>query len=475
MQQPTPSMLSSDASGASPSPSALPRSGRAPGSRRRPRLARASTRASSSAAGLTALAGLVALLVAWAPLGCGSSSGTGGSTTSTTSTTGMGGSSSTGAFCMGGFIRMVDGKPTCEGLCKASLCTNANNVCVDNDCALQCTSHLDCAIGQNCAAAKEDGTGAMIETCQSNGKGSIGSKCPFGTECKTLMTCGDGSPCPTTGSCKVGTCKALVCLSSGSGDADAYCTLDDCHGDSDCPGGYVCDTIRDPHQICGGATPDPNVGGTTTDPCVDPSKNAANGTTYAAGQFCTQRNQCRIRAQCDPCTTDLDCSLVAGRHCAQGNCAEDCASDADCVNGFVCTSGECLPRSGSCSAAAGTGKFCDNCRTQADCGKGLLCAELDPGGARTCLNETGSACTSDATCPTSPSGLHAICADARLELSPGQPGYDTCYIAPFVVATGKFGCWAGNKGAGCYEGTTDCISKKCVGADPVNMVPGVCQ
>jgi hypothetical protein len=378
-------------------------------------------------------------------------------------------------FCPGGLVTTVNGKQSCAALCEPSKCQNPGNVCVDNQCALQCTSHLDCSAGQSCLPAKEDGSGAAITTCQSNGKGAIGTKCPFGNECAMLKTCGDGTPCPATGNCTVGTCQALTCLTRGSGDADAYCTLDDCRTGADCPSGFACDAVSDPHQICGQPAPSANLCGTTKDPCVDPTKNAANGTTYAAGQFCTQRNQCRILAQCDACTSDVDCSLVPGRHCTMGNCADDCATDADCVNGFECTSGECVPRSGSCApATAGAGAFCDGCRDEADCGTGLLCDVLAPGGQRVCINLNAKSCTADTDCPKGPSGLYAICADARLNLQAGDPGFDTCYIAPFATADDKFGCWCGNSGATCTA-AADCCSKSCVGANATLGMTGLCK
>jgi hypothetical protein len=438
--------------------------------------------------GLALLAGLAGA----GPMGCGSSSG--GATT---------------PFCEGGFVRPVPGKTqgTCEGLCKPSLCANPGNVCVDNYCELQCTSHLDCDEGQDCAPAKEDGTGTAITTCQANGKSSVGTKCPFGTECASLLTCPDGSNCDytqcgggtctldpvacdgvtgctagkcadksacTVQGCAQSDCKPLTCLTTGSGDADAYCTLLDCQSDANCPGGYWCDTVSDPHQICGQPAPDPKLCGTTKEGCVTLSQNAANGTTYSKGQYCTERKECRLRSQCDPCATDLDCSIVAGRHCSSGNCLYDCKTDSDCDNGFQCTAGECAPRFGSCAGAVGTGKFCDPCRNQDDCAKGYICEELTNGGLRTCLISAGTMdCTVDSDCPKSPSGLYGACLGAAEESSPGDGVYQTCF-APFIAAADGYACWCGNTGTACYT-AADCCNKGCKDADELNMTPGTCK
>jgi len=385
------------------------------------------------------------------------------------------GSTGCGKFCEGGFVRPVAGSTqgTCEGLCEPSACANAGNACVDNRCELQCTSLLDCASGQSCVPAKSDDAGAAITICQDNGKAAIGALCPFGNECATLTACPDGSAC-TTANCPATSCKPLVCLSSGSGDPNAFCTLQDCHADTDCPGGYWCETVRDPHQICGGPVPSTDCG-TTKDPCVDPAMNTANGTTFAAGSVCTQRNECRLRRPCDPCATDIDCSLTPGQHCvAVGGtnvCSQDCASDADCVGGFECTAGQCVPRFGSCT---GAGKFCQPCHDDGECATGSLCIALISGGERVCFQPAIPCPTSsNSACPAAPDGTHGQCLDATVNVAAGYSGYDTCYV-PYIAATDAFGCWCGNKGTGCFTGA-DCCSKGCTGADPTNMVAGTCN
>jgi len=366
-------------------------------------------------------------------------------------------------FCPGGFVRADAGSaPVCEGLCQPSLCKDTGDTCVGNACLLQCTSDSDCSLGQDCAPATEDGTGKSVTVCRSNGKGKIGTACPTGTECANVMTCGDGSACPATGNCTTGTCQALSCVTAGAGDALAYCTLFDCHGDTDCPGGYWCKTSRVADQICGQPVP-PSVCGTTSAPCVDPAKNAANGTTFASGNVCTQRSECRVRGPCDPCTTDLDCSLGEGLRCVQGGCASDCASDADCLNGFQCTSGSCVPRFGKCAAPTGTGGFCDPCRIESDCGPNLFCGLIEANGLRACLPLVGMmACNTSTDCPTTATGLHASC----------QNGI--CVNVPVNSVTNAPGCWCQNKGAGCGV-ATDCCSGACDGANPNAGTSGVCQ
>jgi hypothetical protein len=422
-----------------------------------------------------------------------------------------------GPFCEGGYVRTVAGstKQTCEGLCSPAACANPGNVCIDNRCQLECATLLDCPSGQECVAATTDGPdggagGTMTMICQNNGKAAIGAACPFGNECKPASppaaggaqpACPDGSNCDYTqcggnactpdpvacagfsGNCPIGLCddgssctvpgctadkcKALVCLSdapAGGADEAAYCTLQDCHADTDCPGGFWCEKVHDPHQICGQPKPSANCG-TTTDPCVDPSMDMANGTTYAKGTYCTLRSECHLRRACDPCASDLDCSGSAGRHCttvgADKFCVEDCAGDSDCVNGFQCTTGECVPRSGACT---GAGKFCESCHDDTECGTGLECVQFEVGGERVCVYPT-IACSADSDCPVAPSGLHGYC-----EVDSGS---GICLI-PLNTGSGEFTCWPSNKGAACYL-STECISKHCLGSDAADQVPGNCQ
>lgn len=201
--------------------------------------------------------------------------------------------------------------------------------------------------------------------------------------------------------------------------------------------------------------------------------NAANGTTFAMGSVCTERNECVLRQPCDPCTTDIDCSLTPDQHCvdiAGANvCAQDCSTDADCLGGFACDSGVCVPRFGACT---GAGKYCQPCRGDGDCASGALCAQFLPGGERACFTP-GLTCTGNSDCPIAPDGVHGQCLNETVNLSQGEPGYDTCYV-PYITATDAFDCWCGNPGTGCYA-NADCCSKTCTGGDATNMVAGTCK
>jgi hypothetical protein len=334
---------------------------------------------------------------------------------------------------------------------------------VGNDCVVPCTSHAECAVGEDCTPATEDGTGKAVTICRANGNAGIGTPCPLGSECAQAMTCGDGTPCSASGSCAVGTCRALTCLSGGVGDAVAFCSLFDCQKDSDCGGGYWCATVRVGDQICNQPAQPAVCGMPASSSCVDPSMNASNGTTYAAGPVCTQRKECRVRGLCGPCSTDLDCSRLPGGRCVQGACATDCRSDADCVNGFQCSSGECVPRFGKCAAATGTGQLCEPCRVEADCGPGLFCAVFESNGLRACAIVPGTiACARSSDCPAAPSGLHPDCTGGK------------CDPVPVNAGTNLVQCFCENQGAGC-QANSDCCSMNCVGANASTGIVGTCM
>jgi hypothetical protein len=453
---------------------------------RTPRRGLARALQTAAALGLVALAGLV----------------------STASSTGCG--SSCDAFTR--TTKNADGSTTetCEQLCDATKC-GEHGACVDNKCALTCTGQLDCNGGEDCVPAKDDEK-KDVGVCQQTGRGTIGTHCPFGQgDCAAngAYACPDGKACDpactANCTCPADQCKELYCRTTGQGDADAICTLQDCHADADCPGGYWCSQIRDPQQICGpkcasskcdsgpkqgaACTKDSDCekgnskfcGGKVTTPpaCIAPADLSANGQTFVEGPYCALRNECAVRGQCAPCTTDFDCSRAAGQVCTQVGaekvCTKTCASDSDCENAFACTAGACVPRFGAC---VGSGKFCEPCRSDMDCGgkdSTYACISFSGGAEKVCVDiGTGSACTKDADCPASPDGRHGICADARIGSSSGDGIFHTCYLPPFNEATNAFSCWAGNQGTGCFV-AADCISGKCTGANKTAGLAGTCN
>lgn len=391
---------------------------------------------------------------------------------------GSGGSGGSATDCVGGVI--VDG--VCEGKCSPDKCAFEQNTCVDNRCRLICDSHKDCYTdgSQNCTPGKEDDTDADVTVCQFTGKpAGQGTSCPFGTECGNWLACPDGAACfasqcggdpaacvldqdacGDTENCTIGKCTGdsapcrvncqtecgawLDCQTKGEADADAYCTKRDCESDADCLGGYYCGIIRDPHEICGSDPQkgDNNFCGQTSEPCQEPGM---DGKSTFEGSLCMLRKSCLKRDQSVPCETNLDCSQIDGQLCAdlagEKRCARACANDNDCTPDYGCNAGACLPRFGAW--VGGGGGFCEPCVSDEDCGKNgttWACAELS-GGMRACFDEAfPDTCTTDADCPTSPSGKHGTCFDEDFGFAPGDSLYHRCYL-PISLSDNKTSCW----------------------------------
>jgi hypothetical protein len=325
-----------------------------------------------------------------------------------------------GATCVGGLVQ-ADG--TCVARCDPSRCL-AGNVCVDNACALSCTSHLDCVAGeQSCTAKTEDGSGARVTVCVAHEPAGAGLACPLGSECA----------------------DALVCVGSGGGDGEAYCSTEDCHADADCLPGFTCGVVRDPRAICGTDKGNGGRCGTTTLPCVEASALGAGG-PLVEGPDCILHRTCVRRDDCAACAEDLDCSLVDGQRCVdvggEKRCLAACAGDGDCASDRTCAAGVCQPRFGKCT---GQGGFCEPCRDDLDCAVAgasatSACVEVYPG-ERACLDmRLPDACTTSDDCPTAPGGAHGFCLDETQGLDPSQPNYHHCYL-PYVAEQSAFHCW----------------------------------
>jgi hypothetical protein len=396
-------------------------------------------------------------------------------------------------FCVGGF---VTAEGVCEGKCDPSKCV-AGNKCVGNRCVLECDSHSDCFcdpltecfddVPKNCAPAVEDDTGSAIMTCQPNDKNwGIGVKCPFEDECAGLFSCSttgehcnptqcggaadackldqeacyakancntgkcpDGSACVVF-SCTTQECTAnLACITKGEGDADAYCTKNDCQADADCPGGYYCGVTRDPRELCNSMPQkgNNNLCGKVSinTPCV-PASDLGNGNTLFEGQGCILRKTCLKRNECTACDTDLDCADGIANHCitmpneAKKRCARECGSNADCGSDFACQDvggiNMCVHKFGAC---AGSGNFCEPCVDDTDCGPltGTSVCFTHNDGQRGCGDISfPTMCTTDADCPKSPSGLNAYCVN-----DPSSTLYQRCYIFAIRPIDDKGTCW----------------------------------
>jgi hypothetical protein len=354
--------------------------------------------------------------------------------------------------CAGGVI--VDGK--CEGKCEDSKCLE-NNVCVGNRCMLQCTDHDECFAPykgdqtlQECAPQQRDSAtglndGDTVLVCSNIAKPlRIGLGCPFGNECEAAddYSCPDGTRCTAgadSDACSAAECKPLLCLGTGEGDAEAYCTTVDCTDDAQCGPGMYCGIVRSSTQICG------TMKGEDT-PCLDPANFKDNASTFQEGPLSLLRNVCLKREPCAPCKSAVDCSLMDSAACVNLDganvCAKTCGGDDDCPNDFACTGGFCTPGSGTCTPPK-ENNFCYSCLNDLQCGdatNSVACETLS-GNQKACFDFSfPDECTTDGECPEAPSGRNGECLDEPEGLAPGDDVYHHCYF-PFFTTSSSFQCW----------------------------------
>jgi len=363
-----------------------------------------------------------------------------------------------GPTCEGGYLTAAG---ACLPKCDPSKCREGN-VCVENECRLQCAASAECRAGeQRCSATKDD-AGASVQVCLANGHNvpstglGQGKPCPFGqSDCATTVcpnglecdagACG-GKPalcvkdeaacagqencnigaCPdktktrcTVTTCDASECKALSCISSGELDATAFCTQTECSNDDQCGVGFYCGLVRDPHDICGetctggkcssgsSCTKDSdcqkgnnNVCGTTQEPCLDLKAQPA-GSSFQEGTLCLMHKQCLRRESCAPCKDNLDCANGKMDVCVTIGKSPACTHF--CSADANCRADEtCVPSGKSCTATPSIW-----CEKDTDCPEDNdTCAPRNVCVPRTgsCHAETATdskfcfACTSDLDC-----------------------------------------------------------------------------
>lgn len=384
-----------------------------------------------------------------------------------------------GIICNGG---VLDAAGNCVAKCDPALCL-PNNICVNNQCSLQCTAHAECPAGYDCIPSLQDGiedpAAAQVNVCRLVPKtGFAGTPCPFGTECGDKLVCPSGESCGASlcggqactphpefcpadqPDCTIGLCpdaatlcfvppcaaeecRPMRCTGIGEGDGDAICVYDHCKEDADCPGGFYCGIARDPHNIC-------NTSKGAEQPCVDPSTFTAAGQTFQEGPISLLKNSCLPRPMCAPCASDLDCPGASQvcRDLGGGDmrCTETCyEGNTSCRPDFACdtTAQLCLPETGSC---IGGGGFCEPCLNDLDCAGGgptMVCrTDILLDGQKACLDSAlPTECTVDTECPEAPSGLQGECLDEAEFVSPGNSAYHKCFFPYLPTPPGLYTCW----------------------------------
>jgi hypothetical protein len=230
--------------------------------------------------------------------------------------------------------------------------------------------------------------------------------------------------CPA-GDSDCDTANGFLCVGAGTGDLDAYCTVD-CQQDGDCADGFSCTPLVRPPCVA-----DCNLAGDGKNRQCVPHDQIGVGKPYQCGTRGATRNVCRPNEFCSACTTDADCLGAADQLCAKDKsgakiCTQLCdPKHPSCPWGSAATCAvwdtdlgvaTCAHRFGKCT---GTGKSCEPCLKDADCGSNGVCTSSEFTGERWCVDLSVScSCASDAGgtctgggCPMTPGGLDMTCID----------------------------------------------------------------
>jgi hypothetical protein len=342
-----------------------------------------------------------------------------------------------------------------------------------------------CAPGNQCI---DDGSGSG-PTCH---EVCTAQTCPFGWYCNDGVAAGQpanwcvqsttplasapgqwGTPCSPSGgetnpACD--TADGFYCYGLSPTDASAYCTIFQCGQDSDCPGGWWCETVDvqpslktvsrsfgwtqsvcKPRDYCATCRMDhdcPAAADGTQQHCIQAPGASADEAGAATG-YCTP--QCASNAHCPldatcvtqwpvcapaqgpTCQSDDDCPPADGtyQHCDAGACTPECGSDSDCTGTQqTCARlSTCQPRAGTC---LGTGGFCSPCRSDADCTEGGDCLYADYSTERYC---SVAVAKGRGTCP--PATTAGVAIDAPIA---GQCPAAPKGSAAAVAGKGAVGC-----------------------------------
>ncbi len=335
----------------------------------------------------------------------------------------------------GACLGYVDAAGNCVPKCDPAKCA-PGNVCVDNQCRLQCVSHGECFPGtQDCTPAIEDDTERNVQVCLENGRlplftngfpvGNYGLlcangdvdcalqfACPNGLQCNPTPTCTcepdaaacegkalcnvgkcaeDGVTLCTVNTCAANECKPMRCISEvAQGDAASYCSAVDCTDTSECQAGFYCGVKRDPHDICGrtcnggSCSHDPNISCTTDSNCQK-GNNAACGITA------------------EPCMDPAQFDANAGTFHEGGRCLLQNAclrrdQCAPCAHNLDCSVGD----GDACTVHAGQNVCARFCIDGLDCLRDEVCLPYAgaSGATATCAGAPSIDCTDPALdCP----------------------------------------------------------------------------
>jgi len=280
----------------------------------------------------------------------------------------------------------LKGHPSCAPYktCSAGAC--ASSCATDADC---CGTSAECCTGSTCPSGFAGSycvAGSCVAKKANGAAASAGRECASGfaidSVCCDVACAGQCEACDVTG--KVGTCSVIAgtprpsrtpCEASASAECKARCD------------------------------------GVTRGICTYPAATVACGADACVSGVETHRRFCDGLGRCG------DVPKACGAYvCGTSTCKTTCATAADCIAGFSCMAGACVPAPGLGSACSSS-KPCDPALT---CLDGVCCGSTScPSGTKcnlaaspgTCAKDNGNACATSAECGSG-SCVDGYCCDA---------------------------------------------------------------
>ncbi len=327
----------------------------------------------------------------------------------------------THAFTNGVCAPECESSQDCTQIDDALFC-NSQGRCDIRPTGNGCTTDTQCEIGTIChTQVGEHGTCApRCENDQSCHNFGDEYFCANDHRCKNEMPqqCSSDLQCPLGQLCHQ-TSTASVCGSMCSSNQDCaqfgenlFCNAEQrcipysgegCNSDSECPYGKVC------HSEIGEA-------GTCNEPCTT---NEFCQSIGGEDFFCNPFNHCRNAANLNGCTEDADCEIGKVCHAEvgeQGTCASECTADEDCSqlgDGLFCNAEHrCVPDTTTYCTTDADCIGDDICHTELHNGDGICapactqssqCQQLEAGtfcnAFGKCRPIHGAGCMEDADCP----------------------------------------------------------------------------
>ncbi len=301
-----------------------------------------------------------------------------------------------------GLSGQCDGNRACAYWSVGTGC--GSPTCVGNESRPStCAGALSCAVsasGTSCGAyVCSAASGNCLTTCASKADCQPGNYCDATSHCVGVQA--PGQPCGGGSECATGNCIDGYCCDTACGGACEACSAVNKGSGAD----GVCGAIgvgKDPDDEC--ATSAATTCGTSG--TCDGARSCA---LYGPGQACGSDvclGGAEVRQVCDGlglCGVTQDKAVACAPYqCTGGRCLGACGADGDCVDGFYCQGGGCVPKQ-ALGAACAADRECG----LGHCADGVCCNEACGGQCEAC-NALGH----EGTCSVvtgSPVGSRKVC------------------------------------------------------------------